>query len=40
VLGMEIFDLEGYAVVEKQISEVLSLFWAGFTHLVDIEAAS
>jgi hypothetical protein len=37
---MEIFDLEDDAVGEKQISEVLSLFWAGFTCLVDIEAAS
>jgi len=37
---MEIFDLEEEVVGEKQVSEVLSLFWAGFTCLVDIEAVS
>ena len=36
---MEIFDLESDTADEKQIFEVLSLFWAGFTGLVDIEAA-
>jgi hypothetical protein len=38
VFGMEIFDLEDDAAGEKQISEVLSLFWAGLTRVVDIEA--
>jgi hypothetical protein len=37
---MEIFDLEDGTVAEKQISEVLSLFWAGFTCVVNIEACS
>jgi hypothetical protein len=40
VFGMEIFDLEDYTMEEKQISEVLSLFWAGFKCIVDIEAVS
>jgi hypothetical protein len=39
VFGMEIFDLEDDAVGEKQVSRVLSLFWDGFSWIIDIEAA-
>lgn len=37
---MEIFDLEGGAVKDKLVSEALSLLWAEFKCLVDIEAVS
>jgi len=37
---MEIFDLEDKVVKEKQVSEALSLLWAEFVDLEDIEAPS
>jgi hypothetical protein len=40
VISMEIFDLEEEAVRGKQVSEALSLLWAEFKHLQDIEAVS
>jgi len=40
IFSMEIFDLEGKVVEEKEVSEALSLLWAEFVHLEDIEAMS
>ncbi len=39
-ISMEIFDLEGKVVKEKEVSEALSLLWAEFDGLEDIEAVS
>jgi hypothetical protein len=40
MISMEIFELEDKAVKEKQVSEALSLLWAEFECLDDIEAGS
>ena len=40
MFSMEIFDLEDKVVKEKQVSEALSLLWAEFVDLEDIEAPS
>ena len=38
IFNMEIFDLEGKRMDEKDVSEALALFWAQFKRLDDIEA--
>jgi hypothetical protein len=40
ISSMEIFDLEDEVVKEKEVFEALSLLWAEFEHLEDIEAVS
>lgn len=40
MISMAIFDLEERFVKEKGVSEALSLLWAEFECLVDIEAVA